>query len=141
MIVMGSKPTYLGLDKKLAKIMHVNEDLKFRLVLNRCVGSEFKKEKESFGSIIKYSMVQPYSFLKVSALPTLLNSKSETLESLNFDSQGSVNFKDAVKALELIGTSVILNTGLDDDKLSDDCFCPSNRQENFRSLVEIRDEH
>jgi hypothetical protein len=40
MIVMGSKPTYLGLDKKLAKIMHVNEDLKFRLVLNRCISKE-----------------------------------------------------------------------------------------------------
>ena len=86
-------------------------------------------------------MVQPYSFLKASALPTLLNSKSVTLESLNFDSQGSINFKDAVKALELIGTSVILNSGLDDDVLSEDCFCPSNRQDNYRSLVEIRDEH
>jgi hypothetical protein len=69
-------------------------------------------------------MVQPYSFRKASALPTLLNSKSMTLESLNFESQGSINIKDAVKALELIGTSVILKTGLDDDKLSDDYFCP-----------------
>ena len=45
MMIMGAKPSYLALNAKLLKIIHVNLDLKFRLVLNRCKKNEPNVEK------------------------------------------------------------------------------------------------